>query len=294
MNNFNDLLDLLRLEVSLYHNARVCGDWNIREHELGSTCFHMPTQGGCKLMVPDHGEWELHSGDLVIFPKELPHSMQPLSPQAGPQQHLAIAESQEVTGTSMLCGAANLMHAGSEQLLSVLPAVMVISGEKAKHWLEPLNTLIVNESLRGADLQSPILNRLSELLFSYALRCFAENTQHPPGLLALYASAKLQAAVSAIHQQPNAPWQLASLAQRCAMSRTQFANVFKATAGKTAMEYLSWWRLQLAWQQLNQGASVEQTADKVGYQSTAAFSRAFKQTFGQTVGQVRRHARRHR
>ena len=91
MTALHDLLRLIRIRVDVYHNARVCGDWVIREHALGQTCFHMPSQGTCRLSVPGHGEWMLEEGDLVIFPRETAHQMVPAEPQAGVQEHLPIA-----------------------------------------------------------------------------------------------------------------------------------------------------------------------------------------------------------
>lgn len=54
------------------------------------------------------------------------------------------------------------------------------------------------------------------------------------------------------------------------------------------MQYLTWWRMQLAYDYLKKGETVDSVAAKVGYQSTAALSRAFKRQFGVNVGQVRR------
>ena len=132
-----------------------------------------------------------------------------------------------------------------------------------------------------------ILKRLSELLFAYALRCYAANYEHENGILALYAHPRLAPAVQAIHKSPGQSWQIASLAEQCAMSRTQFAKLFTEVSGYTVMQYLTWWRMQLAWSKLRDGATIDQTAEDVGYRSTAAFSRAFKTEFDETVGSVR-------
>lgn len=287
MTAFNDLLGLFQLNVSVYHNARICGEWRLHAHDSGATCFHMPTQGRCILEVPGHGKWQLNEGDLVIFPKEIAHSMYAVAGQEGEQQHLPIAESQGIEGTSMLCGAVTSLHRSSQHIMSMLPAVLVVAGEKAKRWLIPLTELIVLESMNNNNMDSPILKRLSELLFAYALRCYAENYQHSGGVLALYTHPRLALAIQAIHGAPQKPWQIASLANECAMSRTQFAKLFSAVSGYTVMQYLTWWRMQLAWSKLSQGATVEQTAEDVGYRSTAAFSRAFKAEFDTTVGAVR-------
>lgn len=283
----HDVLNLVRLDVEVYHNARVCGDWLIREHTLEATCFHMPTQGDCLLTVPGEGKWHLKEGDVVIFPRELPHSMEPVTSLSGPQQHLPISDSQEKAGTSMLCGSIHFRHHSGDPLIQLLPRVLVVEAEKAKQWLLPLKQLIVAESLDGVAMHSPVLNRLCELLVAYTLRCFAEMQHHNHGILALYAHPKLYRAVAAIHRQPAYHWQLASLAKEAGMSRTRFSELFRQIAGMTAVQYLGWWRMQLAWSQLQQGDSVEAVADQVGYRSEAAFSRAFKKQFGHTVGQVR-------
>ena len=286
-----DVLNLVRLNVDVYHNARVCGDWLIREHTLEATCFHMPTQGDCLLQVPGEGDWHLQEGDVVIFPKELAHTMKPVQPLVGPQQHLQIADAQSLKGTSMLCGSIHFQHQSGQQLMQLLPPVLIVKAESARQWLGPLKQLIVAESVSGIAINSPVLNRLCELLVAYAIRCFAENGQHDQGILALFAHPKLYKAVQAMHLQPALSWQLASLAKEAGMSRTRFSELFTKTAGMTATAYLSWWRMQLAWSELQQGASVAAVAEQVGYRSEAAFSRAFKKHFGQTVGEVRLMAR---
>lgn len=283
----NDVLNLIRLNVEVYHNARVCGQWRINEHSLGSTCFHMPTQGDCLLSVEGEGDWHLKQGDVVIFPKELPHTMIPSSKMQGQQQHLPIAESQEIAGTSMLCGSIDYQHNGGEQIMQFLPKVLVVEAALARQWLHPLTHLIVAESLSGGSMDSPVLNRLCELLVVYALRCFAENYSHEANIFALYSHPKLVQSVMAIHQKPAFGWLLSNLAKEAAMSRSRFSELFSQVAGMTATEYLTWWRMQIAWSELSQGHSVESVAEKVGYRSEAAFARVFKKVFGKTVGTVR-------
>ena len=55
------------------------------------------------------------------------------------------------------------------------------------------------------------------------------------------------------------------------------------------MHYLAGWRLQLAAQQLKASELPTKTiADRAGYESEAAFSRAFKRRFGLPPGEWRR------
>jgi transcriptional regulator GlxA family with amidase domain len=132
---------------------------------------------------------------------------------------------------------------------------------------------------------------LCELLFAFALRHFSENTHHPQGLLNLFSNEQLNRAVQAMHNSPEKAWQLSDLADISAMSRSKFAQAFKKASNWTPMQYLTWWRMQLAWHHLQTGLTVAVVAEKVGYQSEAAFSRAFSKQFAQSAGSVRRDAR---
>ena len=65
------------------------------------------------------------------------------------------------------------------------------------------------------------------------------------------------------------------------MSRTVFAERFVALLGRTPMQYLAEWRMHLADEMLRaRGSSVAQVAERVGYQTEAAFRRAFRRVRG--------------
>ena len=133
-----------------------------------------------------------------------------------------------------------------------------------------------------------LIDRLSELLFTYALREQLLQSPQSTGFLGLYAHPQLSRALAAVHAAPGERWTLERLAGEAGMSRTRFAESFKAVSGWTLNEYLTWWRMQLAWEQLAAGRKVQTVALAVGYQSEAAFSRLFAKTFGVSAGQVRR------
>ncbi|MDO6460640.1 AraC family transcriptional regulator [Granulosicoccaceae sp. 1_MG-2023] len=288
----DDLIDVLRLHVRIYHNARVCGDWQMSTGASAKTCFHMPTQGNCRLDVPGHGQWTLDEGDVVLFPEELPHSLLPVERLQGPEEHLPLSCSQDKPGTSLLCGEIRFSHPGAAQLLALMPPVLVLRRAQAADWLNPLTALIVQESLRGdADNQSPVLNQLCELLVCYMLRSFTDDHSLQQGLFSLLSDKRLAPALKAIHQQPEKDWQLQDLAALVAMSRTLFSKRFREVSGWTAMQYLTWWRMQLAYGALQQGRFVAEVAADAGYGSEAAFSRAFKASFGETPGKVRAAAK---
>lgn len=284
----SQVLQLLKLNVDIYHNAKVCGNWRIDEHTLGATCFHIVTEGSCLLDVPGHCKDTLHYGDLVIFPRELTHNMLPQAALSGEQKHLDYKEALNIEGTGLLCGEVRFQHRASQYLLDALPPVFIIRCDESNDWLKSLLQMIVIENMKMASASKVILNRLSELLFTYSLRQHLNDKPENVGMLALYGDVRIAKAINAIHFNPSKNWTLELMAQEASLSRSTFAETFKAISGWTAGQYLTWWRMQLAWSLLSNGDSVNQVADKVGYQSESALSRVFQKTFSVSAGKVRR------
>jgi len=286
MSAFNDFVNLLKLEVEIYHNAKICGNWELQEHELGMTCFHIVTSGSCMLSVPGLLEIQFNQGDLVIFPKELAHKMWPVDSLKGSQEH--VHYDSELVGTGMLCGEVRVMHLYQNQLLEALPPVLLIRNSEENPWLDQLTKLLLEESTKYQESKSVTLNRLSEMVFVYALRHHIENENSSVGLLAIYGDVRIAKAIKRFHDNPQQKWALEALASEAGMSRTRFSKRFKAVSGWTVGQYTCWWRMQLAWEKLSAGDKIISVAEQVGYQSEAAFSRAFLKQFNKNPGVVRR------
>lgn len=290
MEAFCDLLRVIRLNVFIYHNAMVCGNWRLNEKELGITCFHMVTLGGCKMEVPGYLNTTLNAGDLVIFPKEISHTMAPLEERLEPHVHLPYSKASARDGTGMLCGEVRFQHRASHQLLAALPSVFIIPNDDGCNWLGPIATLLREESLAGAAGANVFIDRLAEVVFMYALRHYVVTHSGQTGILSLYSHPRLSIAINLMHDEPERDWTLEALAKHSAQSRTQFAKTFREVSGLTPMEYLTWWRMQLAWGYLSEGNSVSSVAEKIGYKSESSFMRAFKKVFEVTAGHVRKNA----
>ncbi len=290
----SEVMQLLKLNVSIHHNAKVCGGWQLDDTGVHSTSFHIVTLGCCFLEAPGHFNGELHEGDLVLFTRALPHTLRPIASQRGKQQHLSFNDGELLAGTGLLCGDISFQHKGSSHLLDALPPLLLIRFEHATAWLQPLLQMIVAENRALGAVSKVIFDRLSELLVTYAVRHYMMeqsnrlNAENRASMLALYSNERLALAVNEIHQQPAQEWSLGQLAKKSMMSRTVFAEKFKLLSGWTVGQYITWWRMQLAWQQLQNGDTVAIVAANVGYKSEAAFSRAFKKMFGVSPGRVRR------
>ncbi len=284
----SDILHLLDLDVDIYHNAKVCGDWRIDEHQLGATCFHIVTSGRCIMHIPDTQAIVLNQGDLVIFPRELTHHILPSEKLKGTQQHLLFSESQSIPGTGLLCGEVLFNHKASRFLLDQFPDFFVIKNTDNHHWLQAILDMIVYENTYNQSASKSIINRLSELLFTYAIRQHLEDNPDQSGMLKIYSDRRLNRAVQCIHKNPEKNWTLEILAKEVGLSRSLFAANFKSVSGWTPGQYLVWWRMQVAWSLLSQGELVSQVAEKTGYQSESSFSRAFSKIFSISAGKVRR------
>ena len=285
---FSQILHLLKLDAHVYFNAKVCGNWRINEYMLGATCFHIVTVGSCVLDIPGHFNGVLNYGDLVIFPRELSHSMVPVRPQTGEQVVFDFRIAQDLEGTGLLCGEMRFQHKGSRYLLDALPPVFVIRYDASNNWLRSLLEMIVTENMMLGPASKALLDKLSELLFTYALRQYLTDHPNEVGMLAVYGHPRLAQAINAVHQRPDYEWTLDSMAKEAALSRTSFAETFKAVCGWTPGQYLTWWRMQLAWSLLTDGEIIAEVASRVGYKSEAAFSRIFQKTFTISAGKVRR------
>ncbi len=96
-------------------------------------------------------------------------------------------------------------------------------------------------------------------------------------------------AISAMHRNPARSWTIESLAKHVGSSRSVLAERFPQFVGHPPMQYLTNWRMQLATNDLLGGTeSVAVIANRVGYESEAAFSRAFKKVVGAPPSQWRR------
>lgn len=282
----SELLDTFQLEARVYNNAQFCGNWRVKEHGIGQTCFHIVTVGRCQMKVKGSmANHVLELGDLVIFPRELEHHLTPFPEDVNMNNPMGLIKADDKSeGTAMLCGELRFGHKGFNYILDALPPYFIITAKQAP-WIGPLLEQIRQEMIHTSMGSGSIIDRLSELLFVYALR-HQISDQTDQGFLNLYSHPELSPAIKAIKKNPSHGWSIELLANECAMSRTKFAQLFKAVSKMTVNEYLTWWRMQLAYEALQKGKQVSLVAQDVGYQSDAAFGRVFKKAFGMSPSKV--------
>jgi len=136
------------------------------------------------------------------------------------------------------------------------------------------------------------LHGYSEALIVHFLRGATEAGVARSGLLAGLSDPQLSRALVAMHSAPSTVWRAEDLAAEAGMSRSSFMARFRAVMQETPMAYLRRWRVNLAAEELGQGARVGDVARRSGYGSHDAFARAFKSVYGHAPSEMARHQNR--
>lgn len=194
-------------------------------------------------------------------------------------------------GTILFYGCMEFDLGGMQGLGPLMSGVMVadVAGQRYPGLAAILGAM-KNEVCSGRVGFAGILARLAEVAAAMIVRGWVEcGCDNASGLVAALRDPRLARAILALHRQPGRNWTVEELALECHSSRSVFAERFQATIGTPPLRYATELRMHLAGQWLGQGRlPVETVAQRLGYASQAAFSRAYKRITGQTPGVSRR------
>ena len=135
-----------------------------------------------------------------------------------------------------------------------------------------------------------MVTRLADVLVIQGIRSWlARGEGLGEGWLAALRDERIGRAILAMQREPGVGWTVESLARAVSMSRSAFAARFMELVGEAPLAFLTRWRMQCAARDLRASDdAVIVIAERYGYGSEAAFSRAFKRAMGETPGGVRR------
>jgi AraC-like DNA-binding protein len=271
--------------------------------------FHVLVEGQCWVAIDGHAPLEMEARDVIIFPHGDPHIMcshmgarpQPISSLLPSRHSDEIPQFDHGGGgeaTRFVCG---YLHCDQRfnPLIGALPPMLCVHGRDrssrgataqrpdvalvdADGWLA--STL--GHTIEEADGMRPgspaMVARLTELLYVEVLRRHMQ--QLPSGHTGWLAGVKdpeVGRALRLLHARPEHQWTVEDLAREVGVSRSGLAQRFTKLIGEAPMQYLAGWRIQLAKHLILQAdLSVAEVADRVGYESEAAFNRAFKRHVG--------------
>jgi AraC-like DNA-binding protein len=194
--------------------------------------------------------------------------------------------------TMLICGAVRFDHPAARNLLEILPATIRLgaAGSDQPEWMQATLRLIAAEARELRPGGEAVITSLADILVVQAIRSWLDtDPAAQTGWLGALQDRQVGRAIALIHREPERPWTVASLAYELAMSRSAFAARFTELVGEPVMHYVARWRMQVALGSLqDEGATVGELANRLGYRSEAAFARAFKRVTGVPPGSVRR------
>jgi AraC-like DNA-binding protein len=153
----------------------------------------------------------------------------------------------------------------------------------------PASPLPSTPPLVLAGVPSAPSTKLPELLLVEILRGYlASAPAAERGWLAALRDPVLAGAMSAIHRSPERRWTRADLAAEATVSRSLLDARFRDVLGMSPIRYLTEWRMHVAKGLLSTSdQTVASIANRVGYESEEAFSRAFKRSSGRSPARWR-------
>jgi AraC-like DNA-binding protein len=303
-------LQFLRMSGAYYCRSELTAPWGLSLPPMpGYLWFHVVTSGRLWLETgEDAREW-IQLGDLALVPHGDGHVLR--SEPGAPAPHILDLERQPVSDryeilrhgggggpTGLICGAVRFEHPAADNLIEILPSTIHVEASSSPR-LERMQSVLRLMASEAGELRpggEAVITRLGDILVIQAIRAWMESDPTAQtGWLGALHDPQIGHAISLIHRDPARSWTVASLAQELAMSRSAFAARFTELVGEPVMSYVARWRMQVAVAALKEeGATVGQLADRLGYRSEAAFSRAFKRVIGISPGAVRRSAERER
>lgn len=264
--------------------------------------FHVVTAGRCWLDVEGDEPRLLQQGSMALVPHGTGHCVRS-SPTAEAEPLFDIpvekvSDRYEIMRyggagelTHLTCGVVRFDHVAGQQLIALLPRVLQIDtwDDDEGSWLQSTLRFITREARELRPGGETVITHLADILIIQAIRSWIDSApEADSGWLAALRDKHVGKALAAIHREPEKDWSVASLAKEVGMSRSGFSARFTQLVGESAMRYLTQWRMQLARVQLQETSeSLSVLADRLGYQSEAAFCRAFKRVFGVPPGSVR-------
>ena len=316
MDALSDVLRVAHLTGGVFLNAEFVAPWCMAGRVGPEHCapllgpashlmpYHYVVEGEIQVRVEGGEAFALTAGEVVLFPRndlhwlgsdlDLPPVMardiiQPT--RAGGVSWISYRGG-EGARSRLICGFLGCDGAEQNPLIGTLPAAIRLSIEDGggAEWIRSTFQYAADEVAAGRPGSETVLAKLSELLFVEAVRRYTETLpEGQTGWLAGLRDHHVARALALLHGDIARSWTADDLGREVGLSRSALAERFTRLIGVAPMSYLADWRMQVAAQELRYvGASLVQVANKVGYGSEAAFSRAFKKSFGTAPATWRR------
>jgi AraC-like DNA-binding protein len=299
-----DVLDSLELKGRIFCRCDLSAPWALGFAAGDFSHFHVIERGSCWLRLQGKADAiALEEGDLLLVTRGHGYQLSdapttppiPIADLFGDSQGGLRAVLRHGGGgqaANLICGTFEFGGPQAKSFLRVLPEWIRVQKDERQgnEWLDATMRFLTRETQRPDLGAGTIITSLIDVLFVEAVRTWLR--EQPPGTagwLGALRDPSIGPALGLIHQSPEKRWTVPALSATVGMSRSPFAASFTALVGQSPMAYLKRWRLQVGATLLrHRSLALSSVAERVGYQSTAAFSRAFTREFGVPPAHYRR------
>lgn len=301
-----EALHFLRMSGVFYCRSEFSAPWGLALPAFENCMmFHVVTSGECILQVKGVESRSLRPGDLALVPHGDGHRL--LSGGGVRARELfdlpreLVSDRYEILrhggggpATVVICGVVRFDHPAAHDLIRLLPRVIGVDAWSSpeSEWIQSTLRFMAFEARELRAGGETVITRLADILVVQAIRSWmASDPVAQTGWLGALRDKQVGRAIALIHRDPAHNWEVAALASSVGMSRSAFAARFTELVGEPAMQYATRWKMRTAQMWLKEDdASLGEMANRLGYESEAAFSRAFKRFMGVSPGAARRNA----
>lgn len=264
MKDLSELLNQHAFTSSINH----IGPLHNMKHYGDAGQLHLLEEGKIRIHRQGSKEILMNKPSLLFLPKPVKHQVEPVNS----------------TLPHVISASIRFSLASPSFVLNALPdeLYMELGHNTPMSWTVKW---LVDEIRQQRFGKSTMIDRLGEMFMLQILRYAAEHDQLHEGTLLAINHPQLSKVMNAIHANPAKSWKLETLAELAAMSRSKFAEAFKAAVGQTPNDYITSLRVALAQKLLKTDKSVNFVAYEVGYEHGSALTRNFKKKLGLTPRQ---------
>lgn len=300
-----EVLDTLQIEGHIYCVNDMKKPWAIEEKDRKQIYFYVIERGSGHIKFERRKkEVVFEGGDLLLITSGEHHIVyngSPDNPVSNRQffsedvkaRHYLQIHGGSDEETKFICGAFFFKYLKENALVSSLPSVVHIKAEngETENWLKPLLQLLSDEARNSNAGAGAVINRLTEIIFVQAIRVWIKTQKdEQTGWLAALKDTQICRVLNLLHQNPAKDWTVAEIAAEAGMSRSPFAAKFTKLVGEPPLKYLTKWRMNLAADYLQSSElNTGEIAQKVGYETVAAFSKNFKKQFGKSPREFKKN-----
>ncbi|MDH5219553.1 MAG: AraC family transcriptional regulator [Gammaproteobacteria bacterium] len=300
MDTISDFFPRLKIREAVYTRVEASAPWGLDFIPYYHTKFGIVTEGECFIdLKDDQAPVSLKQGSCYLLTRGDAFRLRDknLSDTVDFEDTLQYLDGRLLRyggggdQTTIIGGRFIFANDGYPPILDLLPPLIHFKVTPLElQALEATIQLLANETSSPTLGSNLMVDRLADIFFIQSLRAYLlSEKDRDVGWVGAVADKKLSTAIGLMHNHSDRNWTIASLAQQAGMSRSVFAARFKEKLGTSPISYLTRYRLNTAQQLLQQSSmSIAQVANKVGYESEAAFNKAFKRELGIPPGEFRK------